>query len=276
MEGSTPHNRSSLLTRPQTPVRARRAAMWILAGLLPFASACVYLRLLDVKNQIKKFDDNFALTGRPELAINFKNPVILAKDVRFLIGADPLKVRQAGLEEAWDYEFEMVLPSTTAAPAPMAKQSLELRIREGKLVTLIIPESFLMLFPRNVMAETIRNAATATVVKRLRMLTATMRLSPASDAELPSRARAVLLLGAPFKIEKSGELDLLIYRYRVIGAKKPVPIIARLGFSSEGLLRQVKVTWDTSTVDAHFIRDAGAAEAAPPVPTEEPAPDARP
>ena len=83
--------------RSGTPVLYLSIPLAALLLLLPL-SGCVYLRLLQIKKQLLEFDRNFSLSGRSSLVIEFKNPVLYAKDARFLIGADPLS-RTPGDEE---------------------------------------------------------------------------------------------------------------------------------------------------------------------------------
>ncbi len=236
--------------------RSRRAiSLWI--GVLALASltGCVYLRLLEVKKQLKEFDENFVLFGRPDLVIRFKNPVLYAKDARYLIGADPLTREPGPGGEVWGYEFEMARKEP-APPTLMEKLSLRLLINGKKLEEIRVPETFMLLFSRNVLMETLRQAADAEVLETAKTARAKIRLSPHTDAELPSLDKTHWLLGDPLEVKQEGEgLLTLGYRYRIIGARRDAPILARLTFSPDNMLRRVVVTWDTSTVDAEFLRD---------------------
>lgn len=241
--------------RPPSPV-SRPIFRLCLGGLvLASLAGCVYLRLLDVKKQLKDFDANFALFGRPELVIRFKNPALYAKDARYLIGADPLTREPEASGEVWDYEFEMARKEPVP-PTLMEKLSLRLRINGKRLEEIRVPETFMLLFSRNVLMETLRQAADAEVLEMAKTARAKIRLSPHTDAELPSLDKTHWLLGDPLEVRQEGEgLLTLGYRYRIIGAHRDVPILAWLTFSPDNMLRRVVVTWDTATVDAEFLRD---------------------
>jgi hypothetical protein len=259
-----PHPRrpsfSGFRPAPRFPSSLRLAGLLFIGGAL---SGCVYLRLLTVKKQLQDFDANFALSGRPDLVIEFKNPVLLSKDARFLIGGPPLEKATVGGERVWRYEFEMVR-STGPLNAPLERLTLRLHMKDDKLVKIVVPETFMFLFPRNVLIETLKQAKDAEVLKLQKTVRRRMNLTPHSDAELPSLQKTLSLLGPPLETENTEEgFQRLLYRYRIMQDPKDVPIIARLAFSDDGLLRQVVITWDTATVDALYERDE------PPIPAIE-------
>lgn len=237
------------------PSSRRRVARSICLLFVFFSlSGCVYLRLLMLKNQLVCFDKNFEIRGRPELIIHFKNPVMYAKDARFLIGAPPLKKYSKKNRRFWYYEFDMVRHNGPEN-VPMEKLSLTLQVRKRRVIDLRIPETFMLLFPRNVIIETFRNAAHADVLKLKKTARARIRLSSTTDAELPSLQKTLKLMGPPLEITRTRNWQTLVYRYRIVKDKNDVPIIARLSFSEDNLLRHVHVFWDTATVDVTFLRN---------------------
>ncbi|MBI4397222.1 MAG: hypothetical protein HY548_09015 [Elusimicrobia bacterium] len=219
-------------------------------------SGCVYLRLLELKSQIKSFDKNFTVSGHPELIIQFHNPILFTKDMRFLIGADPLSKKTLGNEKIWHYEFKIVRHSPPEK-TPMEDLNLTLYFAKGKLSRFTVPETFLLLFSREVMTETMRLAGNSEVLETKRLVRAHMRLSPEADAKLPSREKTLSLMGKPLAVQQQEDLQTYIYRYRIVNDPNKVPIIARFGFSKDGKLRRVFVTWDTASVDVHYSRDKG-------------------
>ncbi|MGQ0644544.1 MAG: hypothetical protein ACT4O3_03530 [Elusimicrobiota bacterium] len=238
---------------------SKRSPFFIAAGAaLLFLSGCVYLRLLEVKKQLRDFDENFQVSGDPEMVLEFKNPVLTAKDARFLIGADPLESSRSDGETTVHYEFERVRPSTSseAAAAALDNLSLDVRARDGKLTALVVPPSFLELFSRGVLEQTLRQAARADIVQTRKLARAKVELPADVDDELKSLDDTLSLLGPPLSEEEEEGLRVLLYRYRIVrDDKKKVPIVARLGFSPEdGRLRRIFITWDTASIDVRFIR----------------------
>jgi len=223
-----------------------------IAGLI-LLSGCVYLRLLKTKNQLKDFDAHFSVGGRPSWDLDFKTPALTAKDAVFLIGADPLSTAPGPFGEVYDYSFEIVR-STPQAPTALDKLSLRLHVDEKeKLRRIEVPEAFLLYFSRNVLEATLRKAAAAEVLQTRKMARVTVPLSKEVEAELPSLERTRLLLGAPLEEKDIEGLRVLVYRYRIEGDPTGVPIIARLRFGPDGLMRRAAVTWGASTADATFV-----------------------
>lgn len=230
------------------------AGVALIGALLSLLSACVYLRLLEVKKQLQNFDENFAIGGRSELVIEFKNPVLRTKDARFLIGADPLS--QSGKEELIQhFEFELVRRSSDTALPSMARLGLDLASRNGKLTKIIVPETFMLLFPRNVVVDTLKQAKDAEVFELKKMARGKIRLDREVEAQLPSRAKTLMLLGDPLETAMEGNLQVFTYRYTIPNARKDVLILTQLSFDPEGLLRKTFVHWDQSSIEAVFVRE---------------------
>lgn len=222
-------------------------------AVLVFLSGCVYLRLLDIKRQLVDFDKNFLIGGRAELVVEFLQPALYQRDARFLIGAPPLG--ETLTEEGTLDHFEFFLHRSSAStPPPFDRLSLDLAYRDKKLVKIIVPENFLMLFSRNVLVETLKQAKDAAVYEMKRLARAKIILSPEVEAELPSRSRTEFLLGSPTETISVGEDETWIYRFGVVTELRPVPIVGRLTFNPDGLLKKAVVRWDSSTVEAEFVR----------------------
>jgi hypothetical protein len=239
------------------PAAARRSRLPVLlaASLALLLGGCVYFRLMQVQNQLKRFDEFILLHGRPELVIRFKKPALTSKDARFLVGADPLRKVYDGDKRDWHYEFDMARSGPPEA-MPLERLSLVLRMESGRLSEIVVPETFMLLFPRNVMIETMRAAASAEVSKLQKIARARIRFTPHTDAELPSRAKVLALMGSPLQTARDEEgREVLTYRYRITGDAKNVQIVGSLAFSDDGLLRRVFIRWDSSAVDAVFLRD---------------------
>ena len=237
----------------RTARRILLASLGIAALLTLFG--CVYLRLLEVKSQLRDFDAHFTTGGRPSWHVEFKNPVLTAKDAIFMIGAPPLSISTGTGEDIYHFEFEMVR-STPAVPTALERLSLQLHLKEKMLLRIEAPETFLLYFSRRVLEETLRQAKDAEVFQLERTARATVRLSKDADAELPSLERTRLLLGEPMESRKDGPLWPLTYRYRIVGDKREKPAIAaRLTFLPDGSMIRAVISWGISTVDATFPRE---------------------
>jgi hypothetical protein len=231
------------------------ATVALLGTLLALLSGCVYLRLLEVKKQLKNFDENFAIGGRSNLIIEFKNPVLRSKDARFLVGAEPLFQTEKEGEILQHYEFNLVHRSSVTALPPLNQLSLDLASREGRLAKIIVPKKFMLLFPRNVIVETLKQAKDAEVYELKKLARGRIHLMPELEAELPSYEKTLMLLGDPLVSVPEEDLQVLSYRYTISSASREIVILAHLGFDPAGLLQKVHVRWDQSSIEALFIRD---------------------
>lgn len=247
---------STMRIAAKSPPRSFHRVAWValLGALLSLLSACVYLRLLEVKKQLQNFDENFALSGRSELVIEFKNPILRTKDARFLIGAEPLS--QSGNEEVIQhFEFDLVRASTETAVPPLGRLGLDLALRRGRLTKIIVPESFMLLFPRNVVVETLKQAKDAEVFELKKLARGKIHLDREVEAQLPSYAKTLLLMGEPLQRATEGDLQVLTYRYTISKATKDVLILTQLSFDPAGLLQKAYVHWDQSAIEALFVRE---------------------
>ena len=52
-------------------------------------SGCVYLRLNTVRKEVENFDQFVTVGGAPDLALNFKHPVLWSEDMAFLLKQSP-------------------------------------------------------------------------------------------------------------------------------------------------------------------------------------------
>ncbi len=232
----------------------RRFSLLALLVPLVLLSGCVYLRLLEVKRQLRDFDANFGLTGRPFLSIDLKHPVLTGKDVTFLIGALPRTVTPGDDADVWHYDFEAVR-SSGPQNVPLETLCLDLRVKGGKLLSIVVPEKYLYYFSRDIVIECLRGAVDAEVLKLSKTVRAVLRLTRSTDADLPSLDKTYILLGQPLEVRPDGEWKQLLYRYRIVDAKRDVPIIARFSFDANGLMHRGIISWDTSTIDVTFLRD---------------------
>ena len=66
-----------------------RISVFLLVIIL-LSTGCVYLRLLQVKNQLNDFEGNFDLKDQNGLKLVFKNPVLLSRDIVWLTKNNPI------------------------------------------------------------------------------------------------------------------------------------------------------------------------------------------
>jgi hypothetical protein len=202
------------MKRPRRSLARRLFAL----GLAAFAlllGGCVYLRLLEFKLQLNKFDQNFALRTADGLAIICQKPVIRTGDVRWF-GVMPETVQQLGHAEQWQVRW-------VKQPAPGAPEKIEydiildLGFTDDKLARVGIAERYFEVMPKAFLIGVIKSFGRGKIDQSGKSVEAA--LSSAEVAATRPKLPAIQkLLGAP--TEEHVERGLKSLRYRFVPATK--------------------------------------------------------
>lgn len=192
------------------PDRLRYLAFFGLLTLALFASGCVYLRLLELKNQLASFDQHFAVTSTSGVQLTFKDPVLYGDDVRWL-GADPETIQKTNTSEHWVVRW-------SKEPAPGVKETgvydvaLEADFANRKLRSVLIPERYFTAVPKDLFLNALRSAGHAKIDRQSRQAV----MEP-GGMEGPSAPPDVTvnsieqMIGLP--TQHSQTADAVVYRY---------------------------------------------------------------
>lgn len=200
--------------------RGRR--LWLAFGLAAAAlllSGCVYLRLLEFKRQLGKFDTHFSLRTDDGLAIACHTPVIRTGDVRWM-GAKPESVRTLGHAERWQLRMVKSLPPgvTEAAKYDIL---LELTFADDKLTRVSIPEAYFATLPKSFVIGIIRSFGGGRIDRSQKKIEATVGSSDIATGR-PRLAAFNRLLGVPSEQRTEGTMTVLRYRF-VPATSEPDP-----------------------------------------------------
>jgi hypothetical protein len=171
---------------------------------------CVYLRLLEVKKQLGKFDQFFALQTHDGLGIICHTPVLQMSDIRW-IGFYPEKTKRLGLAEQWQVRWVKDLP-----PGVTEKDAydimLELTFGDGKLTRLAIPERYFAVLPKDFVIGVIKSLGRGRIDKSEKKIEAAVSAAEIAAARprLPSIDK---LLGRPSEEREEGPNTMVRYRY---------------------------------------------------------------
>lgn len=209
--GRREHGHAARTERRRRPFVSRSGlAALLVVALTPLLAGCVYLRLLELKRQLGKFDEFFALQTQDGLAIVCHEPVLRADDLRW-IGLHPESVRKLGRAEHWRVRWVKQLPvgATESAEHDIA---LDLGLVEGRLNRVHIPERYFALMPKSFVIGVLRSVAGGNVDKARRQLDATVAGAEVAAARprLPSIDK---LLGRPSEERIEGTNTVVRYRY---------------------------------------------------------------
>ncbi len=184
----------------------------LLATCCLLLSSCVYLRLLEFKQQLGDFDRYFTLKTEDGLRLTCLTPVLLTEDFRWL-GLTPETVKTLGQSERWRIRWVKQL-------RPRAKESdahdieLQLVFTDGKFTHLFLPERYFAFVPKPFFTGLLRSLGKAGVDKRRRL--AEINFTPEERALLTTRVVATslaMLLGTPSEQTVENTDTLLRYRY---------------------------------------------------------------
>ncbi len=241
--------------------RWRRAIAISFAVYLAVAlSGCVYLRLLQLKNQFSRFDEHFQLTTDSGLQLRFLHPILLTSDLRWL-GFEPANVSQLGTAEHW-YLRWVKQPSAGAPGDGPFEIAFDLSFTGDRLSGLTLAEKYFALIPKDIVVAAIKSLGGAAVDEKKRSVQTSVS-APAGSAVFPTRQMVDAMLGRP--TEESLENGRIVTRYRCVSADptgKGKDLDLKLVFDPEtGVLRQTVGRLPVGNIDLSFNPPVAASRA---------------
>ncbi len=200
------------MTGPRRPAVRRILACGFAAAAL-LLGGCVYLRLLELKNQLGDFDRHFALESGDGLTLVCRTPVLRAADVRW-IGLRPETTRRVAGREQWQVRWVKDLPAGVTEEGTY-DLALALGFADDRLARVEIPERYFALMPKDFVAGVIRSVGRGRVSKLGRQLDTSVSESDIAAARprLPAIGK---LLGVPSEERTAGTETMSRYRYRPV------------------------------------------------------------
>lgn len=203
-------------------------------------SGCVWLRLLDLKDQFAEFDRFITVPPGPGIELQFRRPVLYDVDLDTLITAEPTATASAGSGAdaltVRSYAF-CHMPSDIGPDPASAEPILVLTagIRQEKLVFVDLPDEIFRVIPRDLVLRAMRSLGTATVNRGARSATAAIDLQGVTTP-LPTGSELIALFGQPNQIVMRDGKQRVLWRYRLEGKSlrdDGKPVIAAIAFSFE-------------------------------------------
>jgi hypothetical protein len=233
-------------------VRARRFRRSIfLAGLAAVAlvlSGCVYLRLLQLKLQLRDFEKNFAVATQEGLALTFNHPVLFDEDVETFFHWVPDSRQRIGSAEKWHFAWvkHAAEPERGESSAEIA---FDLYFNDHKLVKVVAPERFFAAtMPKSLALAALRSLGHANVDQKKRTADSTI-----GSAELQSAA-ADRFLSEDGLLEALGKPTSIVTREGAVEWRYEfAPISSRQRFGDSGVV-EVTFTLDAVTRKVRLMR----------------------
>jgi len=186
----------------------------IILGLAFFAlslSGCVYLRLLNFKNQLKAFDENVRVEAPPGLQLTFSKPVVRGEDFSFITNSGPTLTQTIAADtELWTWTFEK-----RRAESNHKAYSIDFltRFESGLLTRMIIDESFVDLIGRDFILTMFRSIGDAKINALKRSAKASMDREALQGISLPTLANILDTMGEPTRMIEAKQDSYLVIEY---------------------------------------------------------------
>lgn len=195
---------------PSPAFRPSRLAVFLLVGACLLLSGCVYLRLLELKKQLGRFDQHFSLVTNDGLTLVCHTPVLRTNDLRW-IGVKPETVRSLGQAAHWRVRWVKSLP-------PDVKEAnaydivIEMSFVADKLTRATVPERYFALMPKTFVTGVIKSVGGGRINKSQKGIEATVGASEVAAAR-PSLPAIDKILGQPTEEKVDGAHTIVRYRY---------------------------------------------------------------
>lgn len=219
----------------------RTTCFLLLFAFATFASGCVYLRLLQFKNQLADFEKNFSADLSRGFQVICKNPLLLGDDLRWL-GAEPETVLRAGRVEHWRIRWVKDVPPEVSEDGAF---DIELRadFLNKELESIQIPERYFAFVPKQLFLNTLRSAGRAKIDRQGRQATMDTAGEGSEKAPPPLDLTGIeKMLGIPTQrtTEPAGIRYNYIFRPQTpSGPGKPIEVTFLFGGKKQNLRRIV-------------------------------------
>jgi hypothetical protein len=192
----------------------------ILAASLVATTGCLYLRLQEVKNQLRDFDRFFEVNDQQGLCLVFQKPVLLAGDVEQLMEAGPASREQADDGELWTYVYEKQYANGGQEEQKFDIHTI-LLMQKNKLREVRFPERFLTLLPKDYLVSSLRAIGQAKVDRKQRKVTSSWEEKRTSSQAVSganiTRRDVIKRLGIPYRVSAGDQTVVLTYEYHLKG-----------------------------------------------------------
>lgn len=194
-----------------------RPIILTLLALVSLLSGCVFLRLLETKYQLLKFNEYFDVNDNEGLVIVFKKSAILDDDILWLLKKEPTAKEKLPDGEIWTYVYKKLYVSEEDKKAENGEFdiSLVMKFTEGKLSELRFPKRFLKAVSISQLREMLRAMGDAKVNELNRKASSEL---VGEEINLPKMDHVYLTLGRPHStLEREGG-NKLQYKYKIDSA----------------------------------------------------------
>lgn len=183
-------------------------AMLLLVG-------CVWLRLLEIKNQLEDFDEHFQVITTDHFLLHFLHPVLYAEDFRDLTKMEPTRIEHLPKGSRWHVVFEKIDVNGKPDPAHRVLEFVLTFNAKSRLELWDFPPPFLAAAPTQFLEASLRSLGKGQIFQGKRQLKVDPQDLPRITAKLPTQERVGEGLGEPAMELDHEDGRLWVYRYHV-------------------------------------------------------------
>ncbi|HTQ32361.1 MAG TPA: hypothetical protein VMI53_14210 [Opitutaceae bacterium] len=245
--------------RPALLRNLRRLSPLLFACLL--LGGCVYLRLLELRDQLADFDRFFSIRSAPGLTLICQQPVLLVEDMGFF-GLAPEWQTRLGVALRWHLRWI----KDYAAPGEQPEDyevTADFMFVDGKLKSVHLPERVFTFVPKSLVLAALRSLGHASVDKSRQSARAAIAMAKNSPL---TRSDLLRFLGTPLEARHTGDILRLHYRYTMV-ADVPSPGKIDLTFTLDATtesVAHVEVRMPHAVIELDWPKPAAAGTAPAP------------
>jgi hypothetical protein len=180
-----------------------------LAAACAFAfllGGCVYVRLLQLKNQLAEADKHFQMDATNGVRIDCLHPILLGDDVRWL-GIEPETIGGTPEAEIWRVRWIKETPPDVTETT-IYDVELAAAFTKKKLSQVYIPEKYFAFFPKDLFVNLLRSTGTAKIDRTSRQADVNAGTDPEKPAiPMPKISEIEGMLGVPTE-KKVGKSEI--------------------------------------------------------------------
>lgn len=177
-------------------------------------SGCVWLRLLETRDQLQEFDRNFKVVTTDHFTLQFLHPVLYSDDFRTLTKMEPTQIEPLPKGSRWYVVFHKIDHAGRDIPDRTLVFTLTFNAK-SRLELWEFSPSFLAAAPPEFLEASLRSLGKGRILQDQRQLKVDPANLPRIHARLPDMKRVAEALGQPAQELDHEDGRLWVYRFQV-------------------------------------------------------------
>lgn len=188
---------------------------FLVVFLLLTLSGCVYLRLLDLKNQLAEFDKNFRVESGERFIVHFLHPLLYLDDFTELSKLEPTRVEKTAAGKRSLQIYRKLDRAGKQQAGTDIVFTLDFN-KDDKLTSWEFSPVFMAMAPAPFLEASLRSLGKGKVDENKHQLQVNPADLPKVTATAPKREAIVKLLGEPHELRKDKDGEIAVYRFEML------------------------------------------------------------